>query len=280
MSPKWLSHSKTDEIKHKVLYIAEYEGVSGADFAIRTFQSEKRIEWNYVDNENGIKNKTNVLEGPAAFIQTTTKPLLHDENETRLLFIDLDETSDQTELILREAAKECAYGGHFGSSLSMENWHEHILGLQPLRVIIPFAQDLAAHFPNERIRSRRDFPKLLSLIKVSAFLHQKRRDRDDEELIASPLDYQITKPLFEHCYGMGPDNNISELMEVAQRQNKPFKVSELLAGTGWRKSKAYEVLNRAVDLGLIADGERRATYEFIRMPAACPLHLPDSVELP
>ena len=44
ISPKALMHGGEFEIQHKAIFIAEYEGVSGADYAIRTMQSEQVIE--------------------------------------------------------------------------------------------------------------------------------------------------------------------------------------------------------------------------------------------
>jgi len=71
-------HAAENEFRHKAIFIAEYEGVAKADYAIRTMQSEKVIEWDFVDSgKRGSKKKSRV-KGPAAFLQATTRPVLTD----------------------------------------------------------------------------------------------------------------------------------------------------------------------------------------------------------
>jgi len=111
MTPKVLMHAREDEYEHKAVFIAEYEGVSKADYAIRTFQSEQVIKWEFVQTSSkGIEGKKKVVRGPAAFIQATTRPVLHPENETRLLFIQIDESAEHTRAIMRRQAQEAAEG--------------------------------------------------------------------------------------------------------------------------------------------------------------------------
>lgn len=100
MTPKTLMHAAETEFQHKAIIIAEYEGAAKADYAIRTFQSEQRIEWEFVDTKKGIQKKKNTVLGPAAFLIATTRPLLHPENETRLLFIRLNESPEQTKQVV------------------------------------------------------------------------------------------------------------------------------------------------------------------------------------
>ena len=282
MSPKALMHAKEDEYQHKAIFVAEYEGVSGADFAVRTMQSEQTIEWEYVESSSkGIEKKTKKVNGPAAFIQATTRVTLHPENETRLLNIQMDETEDQTHAIMVRQGKQAALGtppvpeGLYGS------WNELIRGLTKTSVRIPFAPQLAEEFPAARVRSRRDFPKLLGLIEVSAFLHQHLRPNDAEgNIIAVPQDYLNAKELFEHCYYAGPESKVGELIQAAERlAGTNFSVTDLVRETGWRKSKTYDVLGRAEELGCIGEGDKRGCYRLVRKYAEAPLNLPSKIKL-
>ena len=146
-------------------------------------------------------------------------------------------------------------------------------------VAIPYASTLAAHFPTERVRSRRDFPKLLGLIETSAFLHQNTREMNGGKVIASTQDYLVAKRLFENCYANGPDSKLSELLAAAESLHSKgeFRVSELIEKTGWGKSKAYMVLTRAEELGCIAETEVRGVYKFIRRSIVPPLQLPEKI---
>lgn len=205
MTAKTLMHAEEDEYKHKAVIIAEYEGVAKADFAIRTFQSEKQIQWDYVESgKNGIKKKNKIVNGPAAFLQATTRPVLHPENETRLLWIAPDESPEQTERIIRRQAEMAVSGVEVDEQAIFNNWHDFFRSLETMQVAIPYAGKIGESFPVERIRTRRDFPKLLSLIRTSAHLHQKCRAVEDGKIIASPDDYILAKRLFENSYETGP----------------------------------------------------------------------------
>jgi len=277
MTPKVLMHSAEDEFLHKVVYIVEYEGVAKADYAIRTMQSEQVIKWDFVDTRKGIEKKTNTVRGPAAFIQATTRPVLHPENETRLLFVQVDESEQQTEAILLQQAESSANGSALPPEALFQFWQKLIQGLQYGHVRIPFAPRLAESFPFKQVRSRRDFQKLLGLIEVSAFLHQHQREKAKNFLIANRHDYLIAKPLFEHSYGVGPERKIAELLQVAKEFQAEFTVADLLAKLDWGKSKTYEVLKRAEELGCIADTER-GRYRFLRATESGSLNLPETVE--
>jgi hypothetical protein len=284
MSPKALMHAGKDEFKHKAVFIAEYEGVKGADYAIRTMQSEQVIEWEFVESTpSGFRKRKNRVEGPAAFIQATTRPVLHPENETRLLFIEMDESSELTREILAHQAAQAATGAAVASEDVYRPWHELIEGLKLKKVLIPYAGKLAGCFPTDQVRARRDFPKLLGLIESSAFLHQDQRERHNEAVIADANDYALVKGLFQHCYDTGPDKAVPTLVKAAQAVSASdcwpteFSVAELVRETGWGKSKVYQVLQRAEELGCVCQAQGWGKYRFIRALNRSNLNLPDTL---
>jgi hypothetical protein len=281
MSPKALMHSEEDEFQHKAVFIAEYEGVSGADYPIRTMQSEQFIEWEFVESsKDGIKKKKKRVNGPAAFIQATTRVTLHPENETRLLFLEMDESEEQTRAINKRQAQEAEKKGVACPSDLYTKWHALLHSLEQRPVRIPFASQLAEGLPG-RVRSRRDLPKLLGLIEASAYLHQHRRRADAEgNIVAAWQDYQIAKQLFEHSYYTGPESKVGELVRAAEKiGTDDFDVPDLMRVTGWGKSKTYAVLNRTEELGNIAEGEKRGRYRLIHSRLDSPLNLPPKVKV-
>jgi len=279
LTSKALMYAKEDEFQHKAIIIAEYEGVAKADYAIRTMQSEQVIEWDFVDCGKGIQKKTNKVKGPAAFLQATTRPVLHVENETRLLFVSVDESADQTTAILKRQAKMAVEGAVPVSEETTNYWHEYLRSLEPMPIFIPYAETLVGHFPCDRVRSRRDFPKLLGLIEASAFLHENKRERKDNAVVAAPEDYFVAKRLFENSYATGPDSKLKELLAAAESLHAKdvFRISDLVEKTGWGKSKVYAVVQRAEELGCIAETDIRGFYRFIRNSAIPPLELPDRI---
>lgn len=89
-----------------------------------------------------------------------------------------------------------------------QKWRCAQVLLRPLQVIIPFAEELARQFPVEKVRARRDFPRLLALIEASALLHQEQRTKLEVEgttiIVASVKDfdvaYEIINPILSQVY--------------------------------------------------------------------------------
>ena len=143
MSPKTLMYSAEDEFQHKAVFVAEYEGVSGADYAIRVMQSERVIEWEYVESsKEGLVKRKKQVNGPAAFIQATTRVTLHPENETRLLFLEMDESEQQTRAVNKRQAEEAERRVPAVPANLFTNWHTLLRRLQSTTVKIPFAGQL------------------------------------------------------------------------------------------------------------------------------------------
>jgi hypothetical protein len=284
MTPKVLMHSKEDEFQHKAVFITEYEGVAGADYAIRTMQSERLIEWEFVESSStGLQKKTKRVKGPAAFIQATTRSTLHPENETRLLFLQIDESIEQTRAINERQALEAEMKLSSYPADLLEQWHELFRSLEHRQVRIPYASQLANQFPG-RVQSRRDFPKLLALIEASAYLHQHQRQKDESgNIVAAWQDYQIAKELFEHCYQAGPEKKVAELVQAASkavgRYDGKFTAADLMEQTGWGKSKVYQVLDRAQEMGLIVPADQRGEYRLLNKDVDHPLNLPAKIKL-
>jgi hypothetical protein len=272
-------HAGEDEYAHKAIFIAEYEGVSRADFSIRTLQSERLIEWHFAESSQaGIRKRKNRVRGPAAFIQATTRSLLHLENETRQLFVQIDESEEATQAILRRQAEMAEKGSCGLPSDVIENWHSLLRGLESNPILIPFASKLLDGFPTSRVRARRDFPKLLELIESCVFLHQKQRELRDSFILASEQDYLLVKPLFEHCYRFGPDYHTTRLLETAQRIGTTFSVANLQTALGWGKTKTYEILDRCRETGAVVDDDTRGQYRLTTATKQGGLSLPETLQ--
>jgi hypothetical protein len=203
---------------------------------------------------------------------------LHAENETRQLFIQIDESEEVTRAILKKQAQEAMYGVLDSHHCTQELWQEFLLGLEPKPVVVLFGDQLAESFPICRVRSRRDFPKLLEMIKTSAYLNQKQRDQSDDLIVASVQDYYQTKPLFEHCYRFGPDSHTTTLLMAARLLGREFTSTDLQGRLGWGKTKTYEVLQRCLETGSAVDGGSRGRYRLVNMAARIDLQLPEVLE--
>ena len=164
----------------------------------------------------------------------------------------------------------------FDSSNSVQvPWREFLLSLEAKPVIVPYADQLAENFPACRVRSRRDFPKLVEMIKTCAYLHQKQREQADGLILASEQDYYLIKPLFEHCYRFGPDFHTTTLLNAAVHLASEFTVADLQTKMRWGKSKTYDVLQRCSETGFVVDGRNRGHYRLVRTAKHTDLDLPE-----
>jgi hypothetical protein len=97
-TPQALYYMEPDTLKRKLLIIEERSGGEGADYSIRTLQSRQKLTQAVPikdPNSGKIKTMTFEVEGPIAYLETTTNPNINHENATRCFEIFLDESIEQ-----------------------------------------------------------------------------------------------------------------------------------------------------------------------------------------
>jgi hypothetical protein len=68
--------------------------------------------------------------------------------------------------------------------------------------VVPFAEVLAEMMPDNPVRMRRDFKRLLHLVVVCALLHQRQRQRDGSgRVLAELADYAMAYELVHQAFG-------------------------------------------------------------------------------
>jgi hypothetical protein len=180
-------------LKNSVLYIQELSGSEGADFSIRTLQSDNVLKWEATEKQpdGSLANVEYEVEGPTVIVQTTTRNHLHPENETRVVPLYLDESAGQTKDIIEENLRRAAGKGTVSAEVRetlCAAWHDAVRLLEPLDVIIQFAERIQV--PSTPLRLRRDVPRLLNIIRLVTWLHQHDRERDDQgRVIATEADF-------------------------------------------------------------------------------------------
>jgi hypothetical protein len=143
-------------------------------------------------------------EGPTNVIVTTTQLRLHNENETRLLSLNTDDSAQQTQRVLVEIAREAR------GDVDLEPWRQLGAWVRTAdrRVTIPFAKYLAENTPPVALRLRRDFGSVLSLVRAHAVLHQATRERDDVgRIVATEVDYMAVRGLVLPVVSQGGRRN-------------------------------------------------------------------------
>jgi hypothetical protein len=201
VTSKALFHAApTSDLKHRWLQIIELAGTEEAEYSIRVMESEGdlRLAISVRDPEtNEWFMEERVVEGPVAMTTTTTKPKVTIDNETRVLSMFLDESTQQTKRTFKVATAKYKPDSCPPDPEAIAIAQNAQRLLENVRVIIPYADILAESFPATLIRARRDFPRFLALIEVSAFIHQYQRlvfeKNGVKHIVATLADYYIAK---------------------------------------------------------------------------------------
>lgn len=200
ISPQALYWMARDGVKRKLLILEERVGGEGADYSIRVLQSRQKLTQAVVikDPATGkLMTKVFVVEGPIAYLETTTDPRINHENATRCFEIVLDESPEQTRRIQswqRAQRLPSRQDRRCQQERIRTRHHNAQRLLEPVLVFIPFAEHLT--FPSRWLRTRRDNERFLCLVEASAFLHQYQRERGTTEdgtayVMADLEDYRL-----------------------------------------------------------------------------------------
>ncbi|VVD28101.1 CHC2 zinc finger domain-containing protein [Paraburkholderia dioscoreae] len=167
------------DLQHKILAIAEEEGVRQAAYALKLLQSDGELTIASTGKDEATGNlvtKQYRVKGPVMLMLTTTAIDVDEELLNRCLVLTINESREQTrEIHARQRAKQTLEG------LLAETDKQHIIDLhrnaqrllKPVHVVNPYAEQLT--FMDDKTRMRRDHMKYLTLIRSIALLHQYQR---------------------------------------------------------------------------------------------------------
>ena len=180
-------------------------------YVVRSLLSEQRLRYQTVIiTDDGPETKTFEREGPTNLITTTTKLAIESETETRLFSGQMNDTSDQTRLILQAQARWRQAATL--AAMDLSEWHalhDWLLAAER-RAVVPFAPTLADLIPPVAVRMRRDFAALLGLIQTHAILHQRTRDLDEQGRVIATIeeDYRAVHALVADLLSEGVEMTI------------------------------------------------------------------------
>jgi DNA primase len=180
MTGQSLFYMQGSDLKHKVLAVAEEEGAARAAYALKLLQSEGHltIASTGKDVASGrLVTQTYQVEGPVALFLTTTSAQVDEELLNRCLVLSVDEGEGQTRAIHQRQREAEGLEGLLRRKEreAVVKLHQDAQRLlRPLAVVNPHAA--ALEYADGRTRARRDFPKLLALMRALALLHQYQRE--------------------------------------------------------------------------------------------------------
>lgn len=202
MSPQALYYLKPGELKHRMVVAGERSRGRNDESAIATkawremLSSGRLTKQVAICDGDGPRTETVEQEGPIAYIESTTAQCLFEEDANRCLILRPDERPEQTRTILSAYGRALSGVAEAAPADLGQQLHCLQLLLEPLPVVVPFANELMGLLPDEPIEMRRVAVQIVGAVQASAVLHQFQRERDERgQIIAVAEDYSIARGL-------------------------------------------------------------------------------------
>lgn len=188
-----LYYLRPDQLRHKILAIAEEDGLGEAAYALKVLQSDGRLR-HASAGRNGETGRQQTelyeVEGPVALLLTSTAQSPHPELVNRCLCVWADEHPRQTAAIHQRQRAAYLHHTRECDTEAIATRHQHVQRLlNALKVVIPWAEQLT--FRTDQTRFRRDHAHYLTLIASSTLLHQYQREQYTRFEQSQPQKYVV-----------------------------------------------------------------------------------------
>ena len=279
------------DLQHKILAIAEEEGVRQAAYALKLLQSDGELTIASTGKDEATGNlvtKQYRVKGPVMLMLTTTAIDVDEELLNRCLVLTINETREQTRAIHeRQRAAQTLEGLLAGADReAITELHRNAQRLlKPVHVVNPFAHLLT--FLDDKTRMRRDHVKYLTLIRSIALLHQYQREVKRVQHRGQTLEYiEVTREDIALANRIAHDvlgRTLDELPPQTRRlltlladwvtaqcaardeTREAFRFTrrDVRAATSWGDTQLKIHLSRLVELEyVIAHRGRNGTFEY------------------
>ena len=270
MTGQSLFYMGQGDLKHKVLAIAEEEGIQQACYALKVLQSDGKLNIASTSKDlvsGRLITTEYAVEGPVMIFLTTTSIEVDEELMNRCLVLTVTETREQTEAIHQLQRSEQTLEGLLikQDKAAILNLHQNAQRLiKPIAVINPFAKDLT--FPTHQTRARRDHMKYLTLIKTITLLHQHQREvktiqhhgKTIEYIEVTAKDIQLANQLAQDALSQSLDelppqtrtllNLIQKMAQESNQNDYRFSRRDIREYTSWGNTQIKVHCQRLEDM--------------------------------
>ena len=292
MTGQSLFYMGETNLKHKILAIAEEEGVEQASYALKLLQSEGQLtiaSTGKNPDTGRMETQEYHVEGPVMIFLTTTAIDIDEELLNRCVVLTVDENRQQTRAIHDQQRKRQTLEGLLAAQdrqriLKLHRDAQRLL--RPLLVANPYAEKLT--FLDDKTRCRRDHMKYLTLIRAVALLHQYQRPVKTAEHNGVPVNYiEVTSHdisaahrLADQVLGRSTDDLPPQtrkllvlIVKMVQKKCKQLKIEqsdyritrrEVREYVGWSQTQLRIHLARLVDMEYVVThrGGRGQTFVY------------------
>lgn len=264
MSEKALAYF-CEPLKHRILVVTEAAGIKeGGDYFLRSLLSEGHISYQVVA---GGKTRTVEIEGPTGLILTTTAVKLYEDDESRLISIQVTEDRAHIRRVLKGIGRSYQKGQADKKKVVPSEWLALVkwIAAQPSRVVIPFGKAVGALMSTADQRLYRDLNALFGLVSAHTLLHRLTRKKDKSgALIATLDDYKAVRKLVHDLIAQGIGAAVTPGVRSAvgavrklDTSGKGVSGSDIVRKLGIDKANVSRHVNAAIEQGYLSNLEDR-----------------------
>ncbi len=262
MSDKAIAYF-SQPLKHRTLVITEAAGLKqGGDYFLRSLLSEGSVSYEVVA---GGRTRSVKLEGPTGLLLTTTEVRLYEDDESRLISIEVVEDAKHTREILKSIGSSFAHPRKQRAKRVAAAWPALLewIAIDPPRVRVPFAVSVSKLMSASDTRLHRDAKSLFGLVCAHALLHRRKRKIDSNGyLVATVDDYAAVRRLIHEVIARGIESAVNPSVRrvvaaVKRLCNGAIGVSgqQLVADLRLNKAGVSRHVRAAIGLGYLRNLE-------------------------
>lgn len=250
----------------KIIFIEEVQGLDEHTSQLRVWMSEGELNLDTIEkvkNEEGIEVNMKVSKktlGQPVFITNQAEGKIEDQLNNRSWVMSLDVSDVQTKKILKYQDK--IHKGEFkNNDIEKRRIKDALKQLEPYHFLVPFANMEKLKIPTDDVRARRDYEKFLTLIKCSAYLHQRQRtiaedDSKNKYIICDLRDYDIAKKYASGILGStfsGLTTNQLDLINYIKNSSwsDEFQITDIMRNLGKSQPHWYGEMRQLEELGFV-----------------------------
>jgi hypothetical protein len=285
MTPKALERCQANLDKH-ILYIVELQGAIEWMPQLRELISEGELALLSVEKNDGDNLEITPIKtvGTPVFVSTTAKTTIEQQLCDRVILASPDTSEEQTGRIFLHRA-------HEDMSPKLPEFTEDEMVLRALvelippveYVFIPYGEEIARIFPTNLLRGRRDFNKLMDIVKTITCLYQKQRQTIEIDgksyLLSSLVDLEYAFLILEDAIRTtvaSLPQTALEIMDAIEFQSEKIELTAKEIGDLIDKQRVTvsKYLPKLVEFGLLSCDDSTKPYkyslvEILRNPGIC-----------
>lgn len=298
-----LNYMVTQNYDGKIIFIEELQGFDESSNQLRLWISEGVLRLNTVENvklpDGTIVNEEIIKEtkGQPVIITTTAQDEIDRELMNRVWILSTDMSKQQTKTIMKFQDK-MEQGLYRDLDKEIQKLQDMQREIRPYHFIIPFMDMEVMNIPYDNVKVRRDYKKLIDMVKCVALLYQRQRiilkDKQDREyILCSFMDFhkalQYIDDNMNATFNSLSAEQInllmklrSEFLPIIEGDEIEFDHTDIQQITGLHYNKCYTIMKVLVNLGFVSEhrGEHnKSMFKIVKEKELAHLSLPTFDEL-